>query len=177
MKTLKLNLGCGKVIMKGWINLDKFEHPGVDVIRNLETDRLPFADGSIDEILADNVFEHIRDWHLNTWEECSRVLKKGGIFTIIVPCGYDGNPLHVSEFFPNTIPYWVGPHPENRSLEVLDKEKRTFNVIEQTLTRWSSVPFAYYLKKYLPIPRDWFTGSKPRRFGKPHMVKWVLKKC
>ena len=38
----KLHLGCGKVIKKGFINLDSVKLKGVDVVHNLDVYPWPF---------------------------------------------------------------------------------------------------------------------------------------
>jgi len=83
----KLNLGCGKDIRQndGWINIDIRPGPGVNLVHDLGFP-LPFSEGEVDEILAQDVLEHfpiamtqtlLRDWR--------RVLKVGGVAVIEVP--------------------------------------------------------------------------------------------
>lgn len=57
---LRLNLGCGGKRIDGFIGVDRYPTPAVDVIADL-TDILPFAQGSVDEIMLDNVIEHVAD--------------------------------------------------------------------------------------------------------------------
>jgi predicted SAM-dependent methyltransferase len=78
----KLNLGCGKEIKEGYINMDMVDF-GQDIVRNAENG-LPFDSESIDEILAKHFLEHIFKIKF-VLDECYRVLKKGGIFIIEVP--------------------------------------------------------------------------------------------
>lgn len=60
MAGLKLNLGCGGKRVDGFVGVDRWPTPAVDVIADV-TAQLPFADGAADEILLDNVIEHIPD--------------------------------------------------------------------------------------------------------------------
>lgn len=81
---IKLNLGCGKDIREGYINIDIRPLPGVvqaDVLN------LPIKDGSVAEILASDVYEHV-SYHksqelLAHWVS---KLKRGGILIIRTPC-------------------------------------------------------------------------------------------
>lgn len=81
---MKLNLGCGGMVLDGWVNIDLYSNvPGVT---KLDVEHLPFQPGSIDEILAQDVLEHI------SHRSCERVLadwcallKPGGIITIRCP--------------------------------------------------------------------------------------------
>ncbi len=55
---MKLHLGCGLVKKKGYINCDISGKVNPDKVIDLEK-KLPFKDNSVDEILANHVFEHI----------------------------------------------------------------------------------------------------------------------
>ena len=60
----RLNIGCGRQAIEGWINVDAVALPGVDIVCDLETVRetpIPFPDGSVDEFLLSHVIEHVRD--------------------------------------------------------------------------------------------------------------------
>jgi len=79
----KLNLGCGKKIKEGYVNLDLHQLPGVDIVADIEK-TLPFENNSFDEIYTEHVLEHIEN--LNALlGELHRITKKGGIIKIFVP--------------------------------------------------------------------------------------------
>ena len=68
----KLNLGCGKDIRKGYINIDRIKFKGVDKVCNLNK-KLPFENNSIKEVILQDILEHINDvpkFLLNLWEIC-----------------------------------------------------------------------------------------------------------
>lgn len=65
---MKLNLGCGTRVRKGYRNIDITPYPGVDLAHDLNIP-LPFDDKSVDEIFASHVIEHF--W----WFRIERVLK------------------------------------------------------------------------------------------------------
>ena len=56
---MKLNLGCGNKLLKGYINLDKFNYYKCDVTHDLEKFPYPFKNDSVNEILLSHVLEHI----------------------------------------------------------------------------------------------------------------------
>ena len=57
----KLNLGAGKNILKGFINLDIVDLEGVDVCHNLDKFPYPFEDNLFQFIFANNILEHLED--------------------------------------------------------------------------------------------------------------------
>jgi ubiquinone/menaquinone biosynthesis C-methylase UbiE len=54
-------------------------------IQKLSGRNLPFEDSSIDRVIATHVFEHISD-PVSALEECVRVVKPGGVISLILPC-------------------------------------------------------------------------------------------
>src|SRR3990167_6363738 len=81
-----LNLGCGSDIRDGYINVDARTLPGVNLVYDLMNLPWPFDDGSCDEVLMLDFFEHIP--HAKNGavlDEVWRVLRPGGTVTIQVP--------------------------------------------------------------------------------------------
>lgn len=79
----KLNLGCGHDSKAGWVNLDIAPLPGVDVVHDIEKTPLPFGNESFDEILCNDILEHID--YPKVLKDLHRVLIPGGIVHIRVP--------------------------------------------------------------------------------------------
>jgi len=99
-KTL-LNLGCGSAAGKipGVVNVDIQPFPNVDVVCDLN-ELWPFEDSSVDGVLACNIVEHLPN-KVHVMNEAWRVLKDGGILTVLVPdatrSGWAfADPTHVS---------------------------------------------------------------------------------
>jgi len=80
----RLNLGCGKDIRKGWINLDFIKNDGVDVIHDLNEYPLPFEDNTFDEVIAINLMEHL-DKPANFVKELWRISKPNAKVEIETP--------------------------------------------------------------------------------------------
>lgn len=82
---LRLHIGCGSRVLPGWINMDSVARaPGVAT--GIDITHLPFADGSVDTVLAEHVFEHFTfEQEGAAWQEIARVLRPDGEFTIEVP--------------------------------------------------------------------------------------------
>jgi hypothetical protein len=107
----RLNIGCGNKRMAGWIGIDQVATSATDIVRDLKRG-LPFEDSSVDEILCDNVLEHIGppEDFIFVLNEMFRVLKPGAVCTIIVPhAGSQAawqDPTHVRAFVPRSALYW-----------------------------------------------------------------------
>lgn len=112
----KLNVGCGRRIVEGWVNLDWQATPGVDIVADLnECGRtpLPLADDSIGEFLLSHVMEHIPNV-LPMMQELHRVARDGARMEIRVPHGASDDafedPTHVRPLFPGSFGYFSQPY-------------------------------------------------------------------
>lgn len=87
----KINLGAGEDQKEGYINVDRVELPGIDVVHNLIQFPYPFEDNSADEIMAVDVLEHLPNYigedsgAIRFVEECHRILKPGGTLYMQTP--------------------------------------------------------------------------------------------
>ncbi len=114
-KPLKLNVGCGRAIMAGWMNLDSMPLPGVDIIFDLEscaTRRIPLPDDSADALLLSHVVEHIQGI-LPMMQELHRVARPDAKMTIRVPYGSSDDayedPTHIRHCFVGSFGYFSQP--------------------------------------------------------------------
>ena len=99
---MKLNLGCNDRSFPGFIGVDVAPGRGVDQLADL-TQPWPWADSSVDEVLAFDIFEHLPDKR-QTMNELWRVLKPGGVAKIQVPHATDGDGGHCD---PTHCSYWT----------------------------------------------------------------------
>jgi predicted SAM-dependent methyltransferase len=98
---VRLNLGSGNDYMKGMINLDIEPSLKPDMVADINRG-LPFRDGSIDYIKANDIIEHLDNEGIC---EVHRVLKPGGRLEVRVPhfaCRSAYNDFTHKHFF-NTI--------------------------------------------------------------------------
>lgn len=80
---VKVELGCGPRKSSGFLGIDRFPFPGVDIIADLDQ-RLPLDDNSIDLLLAIHSLEHVSDL-MATMTEVDRICKHGTQICILVP--------------------------------------------------------------------------------------------
>jgi len=81
--SIKLNIGCGKVKLPGWVNIDI--EPGADLVLDVRH-KLPFDDNSVDYIFNEHFFEHLSfEEGLKTLRDFHRCLKVGGVLRIAMP--------------------------------------------------------------------------------------------
>jgi hypothetical protein len=84
---VRLNIGCGHIALDDYINVDRRDIPGIDVVG--EAGNLPFDKSSVDEIISGHLLEHfpqeeLRRQLLPYWMS---LLKPGGTFRAVVPDG------------------------------------------------------------------------------------------
>jgi predicted SAM-dependent methyltransferase len=80
---MKLHIGCGPQILKGWVNIDNASYPGVDQVLDVTTG-LPFQDASF--IFAEHFIEHLSyEQASGLLRECRRVLRDDGVLRLSTP--------------------------------------------------------------------------------------------
>jgi hypothetical protein len=116
---MKINVGCGRNVIPGWLNIDRIAHPDVlsfdlnDCPSNDRGIALPLPDDSADEFLLSHVIEHIPN-ALPLMQELHRVARRGALATIRVPFGSSDDawedPTHVRAYFPGSFGYFSQPY-------------------------------------------------------------------
>jgi len=83
---IKLNLGCGNDIRRGYVNIDCREIQGIDLCYDMRLCSIPFEDETASEILLKDSLEHL-SWRIvkDFLKDCYRVLKKNGKIHIQCP--------------------------------------------------------------------------------------------
>jgi len=147
-KPVMLNIGCGLNTFDGWVNVDGFDNCNPDVLWDLNKTPWPWDNNSVDQIYANHVFEHLRDW-LSALKECARILKPGGELQINVPDhtsttsqGYIDH-LHIL----SPYSFHMTLKQESRGTNAWAREQ---GVIPLSMTRYMRIPYPQYVHWWLP---------------------------
>jgi SAM-dependent methyltransferase len=113
---VRLNLGCGRSPLPGWINVDCVPLPGVDLVHDLDACAellFPYQDNSVDEIFMSHTIEHLRNT-LPLMQELHRVAKPDALCTIRCPYGSSDDawedPTHVRPYFIRSFGFFSQPY-------------------------------------------------------------------
>ena len=125
----KLNLGCGEKKILGFTGVDFIRTSATDIIHDLNKFPYPFTDNSIEEILMDNVLEHLNNT-IKVMEELYRICKDGAIIKIYVPYFKSNSaftdPTHKVFFTETSFKYFEKEHPNHyytkARFEVINKK-------------------------------------------------------
>lgn len=120
---MRLNLGCGRDVRDGWVNIDCTPGPGVDHVIDFDSEpglglcgapgsMLPFPDDSVEHSEASHLIEHLRN-PLPFMQELWRVTRPGGTVELLCPHGSsdeaDEDPTHVRRMYEGSWRYFSQP--------------------------------------------------------------------
>lgn len=141
---MKLHLGCGNDKREGYVNLDSSPMVKPDKVWNLEKTPLPFKNNSVDEIMANHVFEHIINFP-QLMHDIWRISKNGALIKIKTPFysawGQFNDPTHVRFFSPWTFDYFKkGNYSHevgcNENMFNVEKVKINFGIGASSKLNW-----------------------------------------
>lgn len=160
---LKLNLGAGATKTEGFKNVDAHEVKGLtDIVHNLEQFPWPFENDSVDEIISNNLFEHLPNL-VRTMEEIHRILKPNGLLKIAVPYYKHilafTDPTHVRFFTKNTMDYFTY---EGHYSKYNYFSKARFRIVHLACNRDYKFPL-WHIQRYLGI-----------KFAKIWQLEWLM---
>jgi SAM-dependent methyltransferase len=79
-----LDVGCGAVKVPGAVGLDISADTAADIVHDLDEFPYPIADGSFDQILLQDVLEHVSE-PIRLFEELHRVARQGARIQLRTP--------------------------------------------------------------------------------------------
>lgn len=139
---MRLNLGCSDRLKTGYINVDSFRPPNADdSFQQADlTTYWTWPDSYVEEIVADDILEHLPD-KIHTMNEAHRVLISGGLFRIFVPTtdgrGAWQDPTHVSYWNRNSFWYYTKGVAEYERFHVSYGITACFNVVSEEMMEYS----------------------------------------
>lgn len=112
----RLNVGCGRNVLDGWLNLDSVALPGVDLVcdlENLRKEPIALPENTVNYFLLSHVIEHIQDT-LGLMQELWRIATPGATALIRVPHGASDDawedPTHIRPQFIGSFRYFSQPY-------------------------------------------------------------------
>ncbi len=145
---MKLNLGCGNVRIEGFVGVDKVKTEATDVVCDLNIFPYPFLTSSAEEIILDNVLEHLDDV-IAVMEEIYRLALPGAIIKINVPYFKSNSaftdPTHKHFFTENSFQYFNETSP----LHFYTSAK--FNIVKtQLISHRKYKDYKHFFRNLLP---------------------------
>jgi predicted SAM-dependent methyltransferase len=146
-KLIKIDLGAGRYPSEGYVNLDWYELPGIDVLHNLLDLPWPFGDACATHIRVWDVLEHMpshaADGHsfpLAFMDEAWRILIPDGELMIHVPDArypdWATDITHVRPYMPNSFDHLdpdtelgqMFPFYSERKWRIVEREEFNKNI-------------------------------------------------
>ncbi len=152
---VKFNLGCGQKHLEGYVNCDFNQETKADQFFDLNIVPYPLESGIADEILMDNVLEHLDDVP-KVMCELHRILKPGGLARILVPYAKSDwayqDPTHRAFFTEKSMDYFAEGFAYNYYTRCRFKIRRAELVSDSTTLRHklrNCIPFRSVLRYFL----------------------------
>jgi SAM-dependent methyltransferase len=164
----KLNLGCGKNIRSGYVNIDIKKIKGVDLICDLEKICYPFKDNIFHEIYCNNILEHLDDL-VNVMEELHRISRYGARIIIKVPhftCQYAfADPTHKHYFTYESFDYFLSNY-ETKSVRPDWYTQAKFSLVSKRLifSKGILIPWNYFFEFLFNRIPKYYEGTFLRVF-------------
>ena len=148
-----LYIGGAGVYPDGYVNVDLFAVPGVNVAASAE--RLPFPSDTFQRVECDAVLEHVED-PLQVMREIERVLAPGGFAHIVVPFCH---PFH--------------EYPKDFRRYTPDGLRQLASGLEVVADGWRTGPTATLLVFVLEYVKLWLPW-RPLRAAAHGVLGWLL---
>lgn len=160
---MRLNLGCGRDIREGWVNVDLY---GESVLKHdLNVRPWPFENDSAEEVIMHHVLEHLPDT-IGVMKELYRVCKGDAVIHIAVPHPFHddfiSDPTHVSRITPRTLQAFS----KKVNLETKDDANQAFGLLHD-------VDFEVVKHTYVVEPR-WMRKVDRGEMTKEQLMDAIL---
>ena len=184
-KELKVNIGCGRLIVPGYVGVDMFPSPAVGVLHDLTKHPWPFDDNSVDHLITWHCLEHLPGTSMtDAITEIHRILKPGAEAYIKVPYGVKPsifNPFHHHFFDEHSFDGWCGLNPHSGGDGCCQLEDDLFIRRKQQVRSVGGFPL-WHIVHYLPgtegilFERDIHRTSSWMPSRVKELREWLIKR-
>jgi hypothetical protein len=156
---MKINLGSGYKRFDGFINVDSNQQCKPDYVVDLEKDKLPFEDSSVDEIKAHHILEHIGSGFIYLMQEMYRVCEDGAIIDIQVPHHrhevFFGDVTHIRPITIEALRQFSKKNNEHRELMWQDGSLFAFEYdVDFEIVKFNFKPDDVWLERFPTMERE-----------------------
>jgi SAM-dependent methyltransferase len=179
---VRLNLGCGRLTMDGFLNVDFRISPGIDVVTDLTNHPWPWDDDTFIEVRAWHFLEHLPGYELDrAMHEIHRVLAPGGTLYAKVPYKEAGpyNPFHFHVFDRDSFGVWIAKD-DGRDDSSLQHQDIAFRRARQEVVSLSGFPVWHIIHHFPRSEGILFTRDERGPFSRiPSRIRelreWLVK--
>jgi predicted SAM-dependent methyltransferase len=82
---MKINIGAGDTVYEDYVRIDYDKNSNPDFLLDIEKDKLPFEDSTVEAVVAHHILEHLGEGYFHCLQELYRVCKHGAVIDIRVP--------------------------------------------------------------------------------------------
>lgn len=158
----KIDLGCGDTKREGFWGIDFCPGPSVDLVLNIESERLPFEDNSIEHVFSSHMFEHLSDLTFPL-QEIIRVCKEDALVEIWTPYGKSngafaiGHQLFFNENHWEQICYGSDRLFLGESKGYFDWEKTQYHLLLGIISTLEilRIPLEFAIQHFFNIAIEW----------------------
>lgn len=159
VQNTKINIGAGQTYIPGFVNVDIADH--ADIALDLNKDRLPFADDSVDVIFTHHTLEHLNNY-LFCLSEIHRVMRHGARLLVGVPY------LTLTQY--NLVNPYHRQHFNEYSFDFFDPKRLLGSAAEN-----SRVMFRKVFHRFHYLPEFASKSDKRKEWCRRHLLNVVQK--
>lgn len=156
---MKINIGAGSTKIEGFLTCDYDKLNNPDYCFNLETDTFPFANNSVEIVVAHHVLEHLGEGYFNCLKELYRVCKHGATIDIRVPHHrhdyfYD-DPTHRRPITVGGLRLFSKKHNKLcKEQDAASSRLGDYFEVDFEILEWDYIPSQKYKEQFIGKPRE-----------------------
>lgn len=156
---MKLNIGAGGVKIDGFVTCDYDPLSEPDYLFNLEHDKFPFEDNTVETVVAHHVFEHLGEGYFHCLKELYRVCKHGAIIDVRVPHHrhdyFFDDPTHRRPITVGGLLLFSKKHNKLcKEQGAASSRLGDYFDVDFEILEWDYVPSSNYREKFVGLPRE-----------------------